>query len=191
MLRESVLRPPEYFAALLEDTTGVVHPIRPYVSKFLILDWREQAPEQTPARRTAFENLWPMVLNQVREMRAAGVRLMAGTDVAVLNIFPGWSLHQELQFFVDSVGMSPAEAIARATRIPAEWLGLADSVGTIEVGKVADLVLLDANPLEAIGNTRRIAGVVVRGRLYDRAGLDTLLARITTMPDLRVNDWRR
>ena len=81
-------------------------------------------------------------------MREAGVRIMAGSDVAVLNVFPGLSLHEELRLFVDSVGMSPMEALASATRKPAEWLGVADSVGTIAPGKVADLVLLDADPLD-------------------------------------------
>lgn len=116
---------------------------------------------------------------------------MAGSDVAVLNIFPGVSLHAELRLFTDSVGMSPMEALASATRKPAEWLGLADSVGTIETGKVADVVLLDANPLDDIENTRRIAAVLLRGKLYDRAGLAALLAAVARMPDLRANDWIR
>jgi len=191
VMRESVLRPPEYFAALLADTAGRVHPLRPYLSAFLVLDWREQAEEQTWARRATFERLWPMIVNQVREMRSAGVRIMAGSDVAVLNIFPGLSLHQELELMVDSVGLSPAQALLSATRSPAEWLGIADSIGTVEAGKVADLVMLDANPLEDIENTRRISAVVLRGSLYDRRGLDALLAAVKAMPDLRSNDWRR
>lgn len=190
VLRESVLRQQAYFDSLVaEEATG--HPLRPYLSRFLILDWREQASEQTPQRRAAFERFWPWVLNQVREMRDAGVRIMAGTDVAVLNIFPGLSLHQELEFLADSAGMSPFEALASATREPAEWLGIADSVGTIEVGKVADLVLLDANPLADVSNTQRIAGVVLRGRLLDRAELEALLAAVRAAPDIRVNDWVR
>jgi imidazolonepropionase-like amidohydrolase len=188
---ESVFRPLEYFRALVSDTAGAAHPLRPYLSRFMILDWREQVEEITPQRREYFDRAWPIALKHLREMREAGVRIMAGSDVAVLNIFPGPSLHQELRLFVDSVGMSPLEALQSATRKPAEWLGLADSVGTIESGKIADLVLLDANPLDDITNTRRIAAVVLRGQLFQRKDLDALLAAVAAMPDLRVNDWVR
>ena len=191
VVTESVFRPLEYFQALVADTTGAVHPLRPYLSAFMILDWREQVEEVTPQRRAYFERAWPIGLEHVREMREAGVRIMAGSDVAVLNIFPGASLHEELRLFVDSVGMTPMEALASATRKPAEWLGLGDSVGTIAPGKVADLVVLDADPLADIRNTRRIAAVVLRGRLFQRRDLDALLARVAAMPDRRVNDWVR
>jgi hypothetical protein len=191
VLTESVFRPAEYYRALMADTTGAVHPLRPYLSAFTILDWKEQQDENTPERRAALVPYFQTGLKHVREMREAGVRLMAGSDVAVLNIFPGESLHEELRLFVDSLGMSPMEALASATRRPAEWLGLADSVGTIAPGRVADLVLLDADPLADIRNTRRIAGVVLRGRLFGRPELDALLAQAKAMPDIRVNDWVR
>jgi imidazolonepropionase-like amidohydrolase len=191
VITESVFRPQAYFEALVADTTGASHPLRPYLSAFTILDWREQVDEATPQRRAYVERAWPVGLKHVREMREAGVRIMAGSDVAVLNIFPGASLHEELRLFVDSLGMSPMEALASATRKPAEWLGLADSVGTIQRGKVADLVLLDANPLADINHTRRVAAVVLRGTLFRRGDLDALLAAVRAMPDLRVNDWVR
>ena len=145
----------------------------------------------TPQSRSALERAWPSWLRQVREMREAGVRIMAGSDVAVLNVFPGLSLHEELRLFVDSVGMSPMEALASATRKPAEWLGVADSVGTIAPGKVADLVLLDADPLANIDNTRRISAVVLRGKLFRRDDLDALRAAVRAMPDISTNDWVR
>jgi hypothetical protein len=177
---ESVMRPLEYFRALVDDTSEAVHPLRPYLSAFMILE-----------RRAHFERALPTGLKHLREMRQAGVRIMAGSDVAVLNIFPGATLHEELRLFVDSVGMTPMEALASATQKPAEWLGLADSVGTIESGKVADLVLLDADPLADITNTRRIAAVMLRGKLFRRSDLDAVLAAVKAMPDHRVNDWLR
>jgi imidazolonepropionase-like amidohydrolase len=188
---ESVFRPLEYYQALVMDTARAIHPLRPYLSAFLLMDWREQVLEVTPERRAAFERLWPVWLRQVREMREAGVRIMAGSDVAVLNVWPGASLHDELRLLVDSAGMSPMEALQSATRRPAEWLGLADSVGTIEAGKVADLVLLAADPLADISSTRRIEAVVLRGRLFRREDLDALLADVARMPDIRENDWLR
>ena len=187
----SVFQPLSYFRALVSDSSPPVHPLRPYLSAFLLQDWREQVEEVTPQRVEYFRGAWPVALKHIREMREAGVRLMAGSDVAVLNVFPGGSLHDELQLLVDSVGMSPLEALASATRKPAEWLGLADSVGTVAVGKVADLVLLDADPLARISNTRRISAVVLRGRLFRRGDLDGLLASVAAMPDLRANDWHR
>ena len=187
----SVFHPLAYYQALVTDTTAAVHPLRPYLSAFLVLDWKEQVEELTPDRRTYFDHAWPIALKHTREMREAGVRLMAGSDVAVLNVFPGASLHDELRLFVDSIGMTPMEALMTATRKPAEWLKLSDSVGTIEPGKLADLVLLDADPLQNIDNTRRIGAVVLRGRLLQRRELDALLASVRNAPDRRGNDWIR
>ena len=93
VVTESVFRPQEYFQTLVRDTSGRTHPLRPYLSAFMILDWREQVEEATPERRAYFDRVWPIGLKHVREMREAGVRIMAGSDVAVLNIFPGASLH--------------------------------------------------------------------------------------------------
>jgi imidazolonepropionase-like amidohydrolase len=114
-------------------------------------------------------------LELVKAMHDAGIQFLAGTDAAPgVYIFPGFSLHEELQRFV-AAGFTPMEALQTATLNPATFLGLADRAGTIEKGKLADLVLLDANPLDDIRNTQKIAAVVVNGRYLSRADLDKLL----------------
>jgi len=125
------------------------------------------------ARHAAFEReaaLLPM-------LQAAGVTIMAGTDAGFLNSFnyPGIALHEELALFVEK-GLTPAQALAAATRAGPAWLGKLDRYGSVEVGKAADLVLLDRNPLADIRATRAIHTVVLRGSVYDRAALDTMLA---------------
>jgi len=114
-------------------------------------------------------------LEIVGTMHRAGVRFMAGTDVSNPYVYPGFSLHDELALFLEA-GLTPMEALQTATRNPAEFLGLPDSLGTVERGKFADLVLLEANPLEDIANTRRISGVVVNGRYLSKEMLQKMLA---------------
>jgi Amidohydrolase family len=112
----------------------------------------------------------------VGEMHRAGVQFLAGTDANGWNpVYPGFGLHQELALLVES-GLTPMEALQSATRNPAMYFGRLDAMGTVEKGKSADLVLLDADPLTDIHNTQRIAAVVMRGRYYSRADLDKLLA---------------
>jgi imidazolonepropionase-like amidohydrolase len=112
----------------------------------------------------------------VAGMHRAGVRLLAGTDSPVPYSFPGFGLHDELELLV-GVGLTPLEALQAATRNPAEFLGRQKDLGTVEAGKLADLVLLDASPLSDVRKTRKIAAVVLGGRLIDRAALDAALAR--------------
>ncbi len=107
----------------------------------------------------------------------AQLKLLAGSDAGDRFSFPGFSLHDELVLLVEA-GLSPRDALASATSHPATALGVADSLGTLARGMLADMVLLDANPLEDIRNTRRISAVILNGRLFDRVALDALLERI-------------
>jgi imidazolonepropionase-like amidohydrolase len=107
-------------------------------------------------------------------MQRAGASLLAGTDLGLPFVFPSFSLHDELTLLVQA-GLTPLEALQAATRNPAEATGLADDLGTVEVGKLADLVLLEADPLADITNTSRIAAVFANGRLLEKPELQELL----------------
>jgi imidazolonepropionase-like amidohydrolase len=109
----------------------------------------------------------------VSDMQKAGVGILAGCDAMIA----GFCLHEELRLLVKG-GMSPAAALQTATINPARALALEKVSGTVEAGKRADLVLLDANPLEDIGNVGRITAVVLNGRLLDRQRLDATLAAV-------------
>ena len=126
-------------------------------------------PESIEAERPSFLEY----LQLVAAMNAAGVPLLAGTDFASAAVCPGFSIHDELEWLVKA-GLSPADALKTATVNPASLFGLED-LGAIAPGKIANLVLLDQNPLEDIRNTTRINSVVYRGKLVNRDALDALL----------------
>jgi imidazolonepropionase-like amidohydrolase len=129
---------------------------------------------RTPAERDSLRMKLQRSFRVVRMMHRAGVKFMAGTDVGNPYLYPGFSLHDELALFVEA-GFTPMEALQTATRNPAEFLGMLDSLGTIEKGKLADLVLLEANPLDNISNTQRINAVVVNGRYLSKETLRKML----------------
>jgi imidazolonepropionase-like amidohydrolase len=110
----------------------------------------------------------------VGRLHRAGVPILAGTDELNPYVFPGFSLHDELALLVKA-GLAPREALRAATLNPAKLLGKEATIGTVDVGKTADLVLLDADPLADIANTKKIRAVIVRGRLLDREELDRML----------------
>jgi len=191
-LFEGTFPPTERLRAITEDDEGKIEPRRAFLSKYLVLDWREQVEESNEPRRQALRKMMEEVIRRdLREMHEAGMDVLVGSDVAVLNTYPGFSIHDEMALFVNELGMTPGEVLERATSRSARFLRIADSVGTIERGKVADLVLLDANPLEDIRNTRRIAGVVIRGAFYDAQGIRQVLEAVRAAPDRRVDDWGR
>lgn len=111
----------------------------------------------------------------VSKMRAAGVEFLSGTDTLKAYNLPGFSLQQEL-VLMNKAGLSPMEVLQSSTRNPARFLGMEDKLGTVEKGKIADLVLLDANPLDDISNTQKIEAVMVGGRLLPKQSLQEMLA---------------
>ncbi len=117
-------------------------------------------------------------LEVVQLLHKTGVPFLAGTDTPPgVYVFPGFSLHEELQRFV-AAGFTPLEALQTATLNPARFLGAEEQLGTIEKGKLADLVLLNANPLDEISNTQKIAAVIVNGHYYSGKDLEKMLAGV-------------
>lgn len=116
-------------------------------------------------------------LELVKAMHEAGVPFMAGSDGPDPYVFPGFSLHDELEWLVKS-GFTPLQALQSATLNPALFLGRIDKYGLVEPEHVADLVLLDANPLDDIRNVGKIFGVVANGKYYSRKDLDIMLQQV-------------
>jgi imidazolonepropionase-like amidohydrolase len=119
-----------------------------------------------------------------RMMGRAGVPILAGTDVLNPYCLPGFSLHDELALLVQA-GLTPAAALRAATINPAVFLGRERDLGAIAKGKLADLVLLEASPLQNITNTTRINAVVVNGRLLERKALDNMLNQVEAVASRR------
>ena len=135
---------------------------------------RGMGPEGIGLRKRAYQK----ELEIVGAMRRAGVDFLAGTTTEdPLFAVAGFSLHDEMGLLVQA-GFSPLEALQTATLNPAQFLGRERDFGVVGKSKLADLVLLDANPLEDIGNTRKIAAVVYRGKYYDRNALNAMLAKV-------------
>jgi hypothetical protein len=124
--------------------------------------------------RRLIRGFYEMGLDLTGKAHRAGVRILVGTDGGDTYSFPGSAMHDEMAELVKA-GLTPAEALRAATLSAAEYLGRADLYGTVAAGRRADLVLLDANPLDDIANTRRIRAVILGGRHLDRDRLDAML----------------
>ena len=125
------------------------------------------------ARRTYHESTNER-LQIVKALYDGGCGLLVGTDTPVPYVIPGFSLHDELRLFVQA-GLSPFEAIKAGTRNAAECLGERDKFGSIAPGQRADLLLLEANPLDDVSNAAKRVGVMARGRWYPQAELQAKL----------------
>ena len=161
---------------VIADVTNRLDARRHYVSDELLRYWGRFYAMKRFESPMDWGEEWKHFVRDVRDADSAGVRFLAGTDLGVTMVYPGFSLHDELALLVREARLPPMRVLQAATRNAAVFMGVGDSLGTIEVGKVADVLLLDADPLADITNTRRIAAVVARGKYLDRAVLDSLLA---------------
>jgi imidazolonepropionase-like amidohydrolase len=146
------------------------HPlIRETVSAAQITRLQQRLAGQTPQAVEQGRDAWDRLARGIRLLAAAGVKIGVGTDGGGQSgdQFIGWTMHTEMENMVIA-GLTPAQVLVAATRGSAEILGL-DDLGTVASGKSADFVVLDANPLDDITNTRRISRVFLRGHEVDRA----------------------
>jgi hypothetical protein len=151
-----------------------------YIPKARWQAWNNDADgmvknDPSPEGRKAMKDFYTKGLEITGMARKAGVKIMVGTDSVDSYVFPGFAVHDELQELVKA-GFTPAEALKAATWNGAEFLGRTSQSGSIEAGKLADLVVLDADPLANISNAGKIAAVVLDGRYLDRRALDQLLS---------------
>jgi imidazolonepropionase-like amidohydrolase len=153
---------------------------RKYVAPATKELWEKNNPvpqNVSPADMAERKQALGRMLEVVRAMRKAGVQMLAGTDPPTRDVFPGFSLHDELGLLVEA-GLTPLEALQAATLNPAKCLGTTDRFGTIEKGKAADMVLLEGDPLADIGNTRKIAGVFAAENYFAKPALDEMLRNV-------------
>src|SRR5262249_31052875 len=156
------------------------HPRTQFIPRRLLEGWKRERGKElqaSPAEFAVRADLLKRSMEVVGKMNVAGCRMRAGTDTAAPFVFPGTSLHEELALLVEA-GLTPEQALQSATRGPAEFLGKMEEQGTLEPGKFADLLLLDANPLDDIRNTAKIRSVILRSKLFDRAALDAELGEV-------------
>lgn len=170
--------------AYSDDPSLTDDPRLKYIPRDIVASWK---PKADPFLKNKTAEDWAMSkkvfskeLEVVGAMNQAGVEILAGTDTLNPFCLPGFSLHDELGLLVRA-GLTPLQALQAATINPARFLGREKDLGTVAPGKLADLVLLDASPLDDIGNTRKIFAVVFGGKLFPRASLNEMLARIEAL----------
>jgi imidazolonepropionase-like amidohydrolase len=159
-------------AALPEDVFSM---LAETVPAEVVRSLRASITARDPKALARAQATYQKMERSLARLNATGVTIVLGGDTGIPSAWHGWAEHYELQAMVDA-GMSPAQVIVASTSAPARLLKL-EEMGTIAPGKSADFVVLDANPLDNIANTRRIAAVYLRGQLLDRA---TLRARWTS-----------
>lgn len=160
------------------DATLTGSPLLKYVPESVRANWARTAASATPENVALRRRMFERQLQLAKTIYDAGVPMLAGTDTgwyAAYSGYAGFTLHDELGLLVRA-GLTPAQALKLATSAPAEYADMSADLGTIEAGKLADMVLLTADPLEDIHNTQKIEAVIANGRVLMRARLDELLA---------------
>jgi hypothetical protein len=173
-----VTRRMDAFAA---DSAFRSDPRSRYVPKLVWDDWNRDADrmigQDTTAGRVVMRAFYEKGLALTGAAYRAGVRVVLGTDAGDSYVFPGSAVHDELAELV-SAGLTPAQALRAATFDAAEFLGATTDYGSVTVGRRADLLLLRANPLVDIRNSRQLEAVIFRGVVSDRARLDSMLLSV-------------
>jgi imidazolonepropionase-like amidohydrolase len=141
-----------------------------------------------PATIAKFEKFVKFNAILVKACKEAGVPIVLGTDASTSGVVEGFSVHDEIELLA-AAGLTPEEVLISATRLPATWLGIESEVGTVEVGKKADLILLEANPLNDLKNTRKISGVFVNGNWLDKATINAQLSDLSKRNTAAKGDW--
>lgn len=164
-----------------EPGNSYPYPESKYVSPVLKNFFGWQLPDQDQAKtqreRQYFAGWLSRAKRIVLRLQQLGVPLLAGTDAPYVNCVPGFSLHEELRLLADA-GLSPLQALQTATINPARFMERTADLGTVEAGKYADLVLLAADPLLNIANTKKITAVVHNGQLLTKENLRAILAEV-------------
>lgn len=151
--------------ALLPDSIG----------QFWLDRSKSLANYETPDAQEAW-NQWNYMM--VKKIHDTGIPIMAGTDTPIALLTPGLSLHEELSVMVEDAGLSTLEALKTATINPAKYFNMEQELGSIKESMWADLLILDANPLDDIQNTKSINTVIKQGKIYDRKALDNILQKL-------------
>ena len=173
----------EMIADTMDDARLAERLARPendHLDPMLLALWGSEQNDWWKLRRrdpgSYYDDALEFLVEVTGVLHRSGVDVLAGSDAGLVlsNVIPGWALHRELEYLVRA-GMTNHEALLAATAKTGAFLAPGSKLGTLQVGAPADLLLLRANPLEAIGNTRTIEAVVAAGEVHDRAAIERLL----------------